>query len=167
MKIKNLFLSLTLSSAILFTGCYGSFSLVTKVHEWNGSVTDNKFVHELLFLGLNIIPVYGVSAFIDAVIFNTVEFWTGSNPIAMKEGDEEIKYIRAHGVMYTITKTPNQYHIKGDKGGEIVLSYEPAEMAWYLESEGCCNKLTQFEMKNKRKIVKQFFPDGSVKQVEI
>ena len=60
-------------------GCYGSFELVKKVHRFNGRLGD-KFVNELGFLVMNIVPVYGVAAFIDAVVLNTVEFWTGRNP---------------------------------------------------------------------------------------
>jgi len=60
-------------------GCYGSFELVKKVHRFNGKLGD-RFVNELGFLVMNIIPVYGVAAFIDAVVLNTVEFWTGRNP---------------------------------------------------------------------------------------
>jgi len=60
-------------------GCYGSFELVKKVHKWNGTF-GNKFVNELGFLVLNIVPVYGVAAFIDAVVLNSIEFWSGKNP---------------------------------------------------------------------------------------
>ena len=60
-------------------GCYGSFELVKKVHKFNGTL-GNKFVNELGFLVMNIVPVYSVAAFIDAVVLNTIEFWTGKNP---------------------------------------------------------------------------------------
>jgi hypothetical protein len=60
-------------------GCYGSFTLVQKVHKWNGTF-GNKFVNELGFLVLNIVPVYGVAAFIDVIVLNSIEFWTGRNP---------------------------------------------------------------------------------------
>lgn len=60
-------------------GCYGSFNLVKKVHKWNGTFGD-KFVNEIGFLVLNIVPVYGVAAFVDAVVLNSIEFWTGRNP---------------------------------------------------------------------------------------
>lgn len=60
-------------------GCYGSFTLVQKVHKWNGTF-GNKFVNEVGFLVLNIVPVYGVAAFVDAIILNSIEFWTGKNP---------------------------------------------------------------------------------------
>ncbi|AKU91496.1 hypothetical protein AKJ08_1883 [Vulgatibacter incomptus] len=41
-----------------------------------------KWVQELVFLGLSFIPVYGLFLLGDAFIFNTIEFWTGHNPIA-------------------------------------------------------------------------------------
>ena len=38
-------------SSVAFTGCYGSFSLTSKLHNWNGQVSNAKFVNELVFLG--------------------------------------------------------------------------------------------------------------------
>jgi hypothetical protein len=60
-------------------GCYGSFELIKKVHKFNGTL-GNKFVNELGFLVMNIVPVYQVAGFIDVVILNSIEFWTGKNP---------------------------------------------------------------------------------------
>lgn len=50
-------------SSVAFTGCYGSFSLTSKLHNWNGQVSNAKFVNELVFLGLCILPAYGVVLF--------------------------------------------------------------------------------------------------------
>jgi len=61
-------------------GCYGSFNLVKKVYKWNGTF-GGKWVNELGFLALNIIPVYSVASFIDVLILNSIEFWTGNNPV--------------------------------------------------------------------------------------
>ncbi len=75
-------LSLILIVSMLgVTGCYGSFQLVQKVYKWNGTFGD-KWVNELGFLVLTIVPVYGLSAFIDAVLLNSIEFWSGKNPMA-------------------------------------------------------------------------------------
>jgi hypothetical protein len=64
------------------TGCIGSFQLTRKVYSWNKSVSSDKFVQEVVFLALNIVPVYSVATLADAVFANTVEFWTGENPVA-------------------------------------------------------------------------------------
>ena len=68
--------------AMLVSGCYGPFTLTKKVHQWNGEVSDNKWIVEGVFLICAWLPVYGIATLADAVIFNSVEFWTGSNPLA-------------------------------------------------------------------------------------
>lgn len=69
-----------------FTSCYGSFALTKKVYQFNGSL-GNKWIKSLFVFVLGA-PVYGVSGLADAVIFNLVEFWTGSNPVAFKDGGD-------------------------------------------------------------------------------
>lgn len=76
------------SMALMTFGCYGSFNLTKKVYNWNGSL-GNKWVVELVFLGLNIVPVYGIAGFIDVVILNLIEFWSGRNPMATKVTSED------------------------------------------------------------------------------
>lgn len=68
------------------TGCFGGFQLTRKVYNFNREVSPDKWVRELVFLALAIFPVYGAATFLDAVIFNSIEFWTGSNPILAKNG---------------------------------------------------------------------------------
>ena len=36
--------------ALFTSGCYGPFLLTKKVHEWNGQVSDNRWVVEVVFL---------------------------------------------------------------------------------------------------------------------
>ncbi len=82
MKTKMLrWVSVLMLAVMMATagGCYGSFELVKKVHKFNGTL-GNKFVNELGFLVMNIVPVYSVAAFVDAVLLNSIEFWTGKNP---------------------------------------------------------------------------------------
>jgi hypothetical protein len=75
--------TLTAASVLGTSGCFGSFNLTRKLYGFNKDVSKDKFVRELVFLGLNIVPIYAVAGFIDAVVANTVEFWTGENPISM------------------------------------------------------------------------------------
>ncbi len=79
---------LALAAAVLSTGCYGSFQLTQKIHSINGSICGTEkgpssasaWGTEVVFLIAS--PVYGIGAFIDALILNSIEFWTGSNPMA-------------------------------------------------------------------------------------
>lgn len=66
--------------AIIATGCTGTFQLTRKVYDFQTAPKD-KWVDEILFLAFVIVPVYGASTFVDAVVFNSIEFWTGENPM--------------------------------------------------------------------------------------
>ena len=86
--MKKILISLLMActitvSTLSVTGCYGKFAAFNGLREWNGKFTKNKFVNWLVFLVLNIIPVYGILFFADILVINSIEFWTGSNPVAM------------------------------------------------------------------------------------
>ena len=69
--------------AMATTGCFGSFQATQNVYSWNKSVAgNNKWSRELVFLVIGpLVPVYGVAALLDVLIINSVEFWTGTNPM--------------------------------------------------------------------------------------
>jgi hypothetical protein len=79
---RTALLALT-AAAVGTSGCFGSFNLTRKLYGFNKDVSKDKFVRELVFLGLNVVPIYGIAGAIDALVANTVEFWTGENPISM------------------------------------------------------------------------------------
>ena len=70
-----------LALGMLTSGCYGPFYLVRKVWKFNGEVSDNKWVVEVVYLVMTWLPVYGIAGLADAIIFNSIEFWTGNNPL--------------------------------------------------------------------------------------
>jgi hypothetical protein len=72
-----------LAFGVLASSCYGPFELTRKLYKWNGHVGD-KWVNEGVFLLLNIIPVYGAATFVDAVVLNSVKFWTGKSALASR-----------------------------------------------------------------------------------
>jgi hypothetical protein len=70
---------------LLSSGCIGKFRLTAGILDWNNTLS-NKFVNEIVFLSFNVIPIYPIALTGDAFIFNTIEFWGGSNPFANVEG---------------------------------------------------------------------------------
>jgi hypothetical protein len=68
--------ALALSLSIGASGCYGSFALTRWVYDFNGKVTDNKFVHSIVTWAFLIVPVYSIAGFVDFVVLNMIEFWT-------------------------------------------------------------------------------------------
>ncbi len=129
---KVVAITLLVSTSFMMSGCFGSFALVSKVHEFNGSVSNSKFVNELVFLGLCIIPVYELAALGDALIFNTIEFWGGNNPIAMNEGETEESEIMHEGQLYKLFKSKNNLTVADVTGEEVHFTYFPKEKTWYL-----------------------------------
>ena len=68
------------------TACFGSFQLTRKVYNFNREVSPDKWIRELAFLVMVVLPVYGFASFLDAVLFNSIEFWTGNNPVLAVDG---------------------------------------------------------------------------------
>ena len=99
------------ATAVSMTGCYGSFALTSKLHDWNGQVSQKKFVNELVFLGLCILPAYELTVLGDGLIFNSIEFWGEKNPIAMKSGEVEESTILHEGQINKITKSKNNMSV--------------------------------------------------------
>lgn len=116
---------LVASMAIMSVGCYGSFSLTKKVYNWNGSM-EGKWVQELVFLVLNIVPVYGVAAWIDVVILNSIEFWTGNNPMTstMTSDDGTTVAFNAEGKTMTISYAGKSFVVAKENGKALVKDAE-------------------------------------------
>lgn len=136
--IKMLGLGLLLTCFVIFlSGCYGSFGLTKKVYNWNGSMGD-KFVQEVVFLGLVIIPVYEVAGFVDVVILNLIEFWTGSNPVALKNGENHIKF---NGKDVKVYVSENSAIIYDNEKIVATLDYNKYNQTWYMTSNGKTHRL--------------------------
>lgn len=170
-KLKKAVLGLMAATLLLSTsGCYGTFTLTKKVHNWNGDATDNKFANSIIMWGLIIIPVYPISVFVDFVVLNTLEFWTGSNPLAMAEGESEIQIVQSGDKVFEITATQNQFHIAQIEGlGEgqsVDLIYKTAETAWYVSNDDEEYIIAQGDLNN-HDWVKVFHPDGKVDEITL
>ena len=151
--IKIIALSLAVVfSATTMTSCYGKFMLTKKIYTWNGTVSSNKFVNNLVFWGLIILPVYGIGTLVDGVILNVIEFWSGSNPMAMKEGQKEVKKVAIEGNEYEITATKNRLDIvqlTGDEKGKVsAMVYDDQSKTWYLEQSGSKVMISQIQDDN-------------------
>ncbi|MGF1724435.1 DUF3332 domain-containing protein [Photobacterium nomapromontoriensis] len=68
--------------ATSLTGCIGQMGTSQLVTKANLTVVDNRYARAGLYVLLA--PVYGIAATADLFIFNTIEFWTGRNPITGK-----------------------------------------------------------------------------------
>lgn len=131
---KKIFICGALSMTLLSTSCLGSFSAFNSLRDWNDGVSGNKFLDNLIFWALNIVPVYGLFLAGDAFFFNVIEFWTGSNPIAMAEGEEDTQYATIDGQSVKMTATKNHFSVEvlsGENEGETLeMVYTPENNTW-------------------------------------
>ncbi|EEX93127.1 hypothetical protein VIOR3934_02053 [Vibrio orientalis CIP 102891 = ATCC 33934] len=65
--------------AISLSGCVGSNAVTGMLMKFNVEAVDNRYARG----GLNMLlaPVYGITVAADYLIFNSLEFWTGKNPL--------------------------------------------------------------------------------------
>ena len=124
-SIRARLVALTLVAGLSFQGCYGSFGATRAIHSWNGNV-GGKFVNTLVFWALVIIPVYELLALGDAIIFNVIEFWTGSNPIAAN-GQAQPEML-ADGSM-RFEREGHTYRVQRTSDGGFVIWRDAARVA--------------------------------------
>lgn len=91
--MKRLILKLVMLLMVASTlqGCYGKFALTRKLYQVNGEVKD-KFLRSGLTWVFLIFPVYEICGLADFIAFNTIEFWSGNNPVA--EGEKDFQYVK-------------------------------------------------------------------------
>lgn len=121
-----------LSLGFAQTGCFGEFALTRKAYNWHASI-GNKFLRSLLWW----IPmgfVYGITVMIDSVILNLIEFWSGSNPMSMNEGDYEMQLATINGVDYKIEATKDTFtttQLTGEQAGEVrIMRFDRCDRTW-------------------------------------
>lgn len=79
--MKKTLLAITLALPLVASSCLGPNRLFNSLGNWNAEATEQNWLNEIIFIGLNIIPVYGIAYFADIVAFNTIGYWSGDNPI--------------------------------------------------------------------------------------
>lgn len=79
--MKKTILAAALALGITTSSCLGPDNAYNSIKNWNAELSEQDWVNEIVFLGLTFIPVYGFALFLDVVVLNTVNYWTGDNPI--------------------------------------------------------------------------------------
>jgi Domain of unknown function (DUF3332) len=85
MNIRRSSTALAVAVSLAGSGCMGTFALTKTLYGFNSSVTDSKFINNVIFWAFLILPVYSISFFIDGAVLNLIEFWTGKNPLVVND----------------------------------------------------------------------------------
>lgn len=121
------------------SSCIGSFSLSNRLLAWNKTV-GNKFLNELVFFAFWVLPVYEVCGLADVLVLNSIEFWSGSNPLAAGT-----KIIQGNDGKYMVTCDGKGYDIKSlNDGSNVRLDFNNETRAWSYTIDGTTRELFTF-----------------------
>lgn len=138
-RVLTVAVILSIASSMLFTSCIGSFELTNKVLTWNKQVS-NKFVNAMIFAAFCVIPVYELTAIADILVINSIEFWSGSNPVTAStqviDGKNSRYLVQRDKNGYTITNTSDNSTFK--------FVFDSCENSWSLVKDGKSYELLQY-----------------------
>lgn len=161
--MKRVYISAALAAAILcsttLSSCIGSFALTNRVLNWNRQV-GSKFLNELVFFAFWVLPVYEVTSLADLLVINSIEFWSGNNPVSAStkviDTDNGRYLVKCDGKGYDITcqTTGQQYR----------LDFNADTDTWSLQYDNQTYPLmTMLDDSH----VKMAMPDGTMRTVEL
>lgn len=146
-------------TSLLFSSCIGSFSLTNSVLSWNKEV-GHKFVNELVFVAFWILPVYEVTALADLLVLNSIEFWTGDNPL-----EASTKVIDTEQGRYLVICDGKGYTVRHEATGyETRLDFDIDIKTWSVEQDG---ESYPFMTLVDDTHVKMITPEGDMRLVEL
>lgn len=141
MRKKHLIVAtvVALSASMMMQSCIGSFALFNKVKTWNEHVGD-KFVNEIVFVAMWILPVYELSFVADLFILNSIEFWSGENPALSQN-----RVIDGKDAKYLVSSDETGYAITNLTTKQVTrFNYKAEDNSWWLENNGQEVKLFTF-----------------------
>ena len=134
MRKKHLIIAtvVALSASMMMQSCIGSFALFNKVKNWNDHVGD-KFVNELVFVAMWILPVYELSFAADLFILNSIEFWSGTNPALA----HNTQVIDGKDAQYLVASNDKGYTITNMTTKQVTrFVFNNQDNSWSLENNG-------------------------------
>ena len=159
-KTLKSFLLIMIASVVM-SSCIGSFGLFNKVLDWNKDATGNKFLNELIFIVIS--PAYVLCGTADLLVLNTIEFWSGSNPLAENVGKTE-SIMGSDGKLYAVTTLKDGYEIKDADGNVMNFTYNEKDNTWAVEKDGTTTVLLKMKGNDTAQI---YLPGGKTMDVTL
>ena len=162
MRKKHLILAtvVALSASMMMQSCIGSFALFNKVKNWNDHVGD-KFVNEIVFVAMWVLPVYELCFVADLFILNSIEFWSGENPALASE----VKVVDGKDAKYLVARNEGGYTITNMTTKQVTrFNFNAEDNSWSLENNGQEVKLFTFVDDTHVDVITR---DGSYTRVEL
>jgi hypothetical protein len=131
------------AGCFLLSSCFvGQFGLFNKYVKWQTNMTNNKYVNAII--GFVIGPIVSsVCLLVDTIVLNTVEFWSGSNPVASNIGKTQ-QVLGSDGRYYAVTTLENGYDVKASTGEVTRLIHHADNDSWWVEQNGVQQELFRY-----------------------
>ena len=128
------------AGTLVCSSCIGSFGLFNKYEKWQCNMTSNKYVNGIV--GLILQPIVGgICLTVDALVLNTIEFWTGDNPVAANTTQ---KVMGQDGLYYAVTTTKQGYEVKAPSGEVTRFIHNDKNDSWSMEQNGVTKEIFRF-----------------------
>ena len=132
-----------LSGSFLFSSCMvGSWGLFNKYAHWQTHMSDNKFVNAIVGFVLGSV-CYPVASVVDALVLNSIEFWTGDNPVASNIGKTQ-SVMGQDGRLYAVKTLKNGYEITAPNGEMTKFIYNKKNNSWAMSQNGVTKEIFRF-----------------------
>ena len=161
MRKKHLIVAtvVALSASMMMQSCIGSFALFNKVKNWNDQVGD-KFLNEVVFVAMWILPVYELCFAADLFILNSIEFWSGNNPALA-----QTQVIDGKDAQYLVASNEQGYTITNMTTKQVTrFNFNAKDNSWSIENNGQETKLFSFVDDTHVDVLTR---DGSYTRVEL
>jgi len=146
---------------VVLSGCYGPFNLTRRLYQWNGQV-NGKWEREFVFILLAWAPVYSLAVLGDAIVFNSMEFWTGNNPVDPPSGGKRGAVPQTKRVVRGEAKAVLTY-LSTDEGGQLLVQqFQGGAPAGSLRLERRNGMAVGVDAEGRTLFSAQTLPDGQV-----
>jgi hypothetical protein len=106
-------------------------------------MTDNKYVNAIA--GLILVPIAGtLCTLADVLVLNSIEFWSGNNPVAANNIGKTQQVMGQDGRYYAVTTLKNGYEIKAPTGEITYFIHNVENDSWSMEQDGVQKEIFRF-----------------------
>ena len=132
-----------LAGNFLLSSCFvGQYGLWNKYINWQNHMTDSKWVNAVV--GFVLVPIVGsVCSLVDVVVLNTVEFWSGNNPVQANVGKTQ-QVMGQDGRYYAVKTLKNGYEITAPDGVVTHFIHNAENDSWSMEQNGMVKEIFRF-----------------------
>src|SRR5262249_24241289 len=123
---KAVAIAVMVSFMSVTSACFGPFNLTRNVYHFNSGIkgsgeVNEKWMKEIVFFGMLVIPVDMFAALLDAFIFNSIQFWTGDNPVKATDAgsDGAIRIVRLGGIIMTMAPSERGVTVTYERNGIV------------------------------------------------